>query len=90
MNSDAILRRPLVELPATRATAPRELDRLVPQVDAAAFEPHAVENARDERFHAREVGEHAVDQRALIARATAARIDMVSSESCRLASGVLN
>ena len=33
---------------------------------ATAFEPHAIQNARDERFHARDVREHALDERTLL------------------------
>ncbi len=85
------LARALARLARPRAPRRRpRSQRLVTHVHAAALEPRAVENLRDHQLPCAP-GPPACDRSATaLLRRRSVRSAMVSSESCRLASGVLN
>src|SRR6185312_1570203 len=57
---DVLLARALLELPDHAPDGARERHGFAFQIDATPREPHAVEDARDHRLHARQVREHAL------------------------------
>ena len=67
-DGNAVLRGPLLESRDYSRDGAIEVHRLAPQVDAAAVQPHALEDLRHHALHARQVGEHAVDQGAQVLR----------------------
>src|SRR6185312_8168610 len=61
-DGDPILRGALLEARDHSRHCAAEIHRLAPEVDAAAIEPHALEDLHHHAFHACEVGEHPLDQ----------------------------
>ncbi len=65
---DALLTCALFHLAHHSRNGRTDIDGLTLEIHASALETHTVENARDERFHASEIRQHALDERPLFRR----------------------